>query len=124
MFNFINTLFILFFIVPILVAILLLLNKLFAPQFEYTEKSSPYECGFNTLLGQTREKFQIGFYTTAMLFLIFDLEILLILPISVSLFEVSIYGFSIAIIFFLILTIGFALEIGSGIIKVSTTNLQ
>jgi NADH:ubiquinone oxidoreductase subunit 3 (subunit A) len=120
MFNNMNTLLLLFIIVPILVIILLLLNKIFATKLDYTEKNSTYECGFSPLVGQTREKFQIHFYITAMLFLIFDLEILLILPISVSLYEVSVYGFSIAIIFFVILTIGFVLEIGTGVIQLFT----
>ena len=53
-----------------------------------------------------------------MLFLIFDLEILLLFPLAVSLYHVSAFGFSIAIIFFTILTIGFVLEIGSGAIKI------
>ena len=53
-----------------------------------------------------------------MLFLIFDLEILLLFPLAVSLYHVSTFGFSIAIIFFTILTIGFVLEIGSGAIKI------
>ena len=53
-----------------------------------------------------------------MLFLIFDLEILLLFPIAISLYQVSTFGFSIALIFFTILTIGFVLEIGSGAIKI------
>ena len=57
-----------------------------------------------------------------MLFLIFDLEILLLLPLAVSLYQVSIFGFSVAIIFFGVLTIGFVLEIGSGAINISNTD--
>jgi hypothetical protein len=48
------------------------------------------------------------------LFLIFDLEILLIYPLAVTLYQVSTYGFWITMIFFAILTVGFVLEIGSG----------
>jgi NADH-ubiquinone oxidoreductase chain 3 len=55
-----------------------------------------------------------------MLFLIFDLEILLLFPIAVTLYQVSIFGFSVALIFFIVLTIGFVLEIGSGAIKISS----
>jgi len=55
-----------------------------------------------------------------MLFLVFDLEILLLFPIAVTLYQLSIYGFSIAIIFFFILTIGFILEIGSGAISLKS----
>lgn len=48
------------------------------------------------------------------MFLIFDLEILLIYPLAVTLYQVSTYGFWITMIFFAILTVGFVLEIGSG----------
>ena len=57
-----------------------------------------------------------------MLFLVFDLEILLLFPIAVTLYNVSIFGFSIALIFFIVLTIGFILELGSGAISMATSN--
>ena len=54
-----------------------------------------------------------------MLFLIFDLEIVLLYPLALTLYQVSIFGFAIAIIFFIVLTIGFVLEIGSGAIQLT-----
>ena len=57
-----------------------------------------------------------------MLFLIFDLEILLLFPIAVTLYNISIFGFTIALIFFIVLTIGFILEIGSGAISMASSN--
>ena len=113
-----NTLIMLFIFVPILSLILLALNIFLAPHRPDEAKVSAYECGFNAIHGQTRSTFQIHFYIVAMLFLIFDLEILLLFPLAVSLYHVSAFGFSIAIIFFTILTIGFVLEIGSGAIKI------
>ena len=107
----------LFIFVPILSSALLALNLLLAPSNPDEAKVSSYECGMNPILGQTRTVFYIHFYVVAMLFLIFDLEILLLFPLAVSLYHVNIFGFSIAIIFFSILTIGFVLEIGSGAIK-------
>ena len=74
---------------------------------------------FSPVYGQTRSTFQIHFYIVAMLFLVFDLEILLLFPIALTLYNVSIFGFSIAIIFFIVLTIGFVLEIGSGAISLT-----
>ena len=107
----------LFIFVPILTGILLALNLLLAPKQPYEAKVSAYECGFSPVYGQTRNVFYINFYIVAMLFLVFDLEILLLFPIAVTLYNVSIFGFSIALIFFIVLTIGFVLEIGSGAIK-------
>lgn len=118
-----NNFVVLLFFIPILTAILLLLNVLLAPHNPDEAKVSAYECGYNALHGQTRSIFHIHFYVVAMLFLVFDLEILLLLPIAVSLYQVSIFGFSVAIIFFVVLTIGFILEIGSGAIKISSDSV-
>ena len=113
----ISNLSVLLFFVPVLAVLLLGLNILLAPSRPDESKVSPYECGYSPILGQTRTVFHIHFYVVAMLFLIFDLEILLLFPLAVSLYHVSVFGFSVAVIFFSILTIGFVLEIGSGAIK-------
>ena len=118
------TLFILFIFVPLLSLILLGLNLILAPNRPDESKSGPYECGFSTIYGQTRSEFNIHFYIVAMLFLVFDLEILLLFPLATVLYQVSTFGLSIGIIFFIILTIGFVLEIGSGAIKLTSLNEQ
>ena len=118
-----NSLLMLFIFVPILAGLLLSLNLLLAAHKPDEAKVSAYECGFSPVYGQTRSTFQIHFYIVAMLFLVFDLEILLLFPIAVTLYQVSTFGFSIALIFFIVLTIGFVLEIGSGAIKVTSTNI-
>ena len=112
----------LFIFVPILTGILLLLNFLLAPKNAYESKVSAYECGFSPIYGQTRSVFHINFFLVALLFLIFDLEILLLFPIAVTLYQVSTFGFSMVLIFFIVLTIGFILEIGSGSIKLVSKN--
>lgn len=76
-----------------------------------------YECGFISIFGQTRSNFQIHFFLVALLFLCFDLEIVLLFPAAVTLYEIGNFGFTIFILFIVILTAGFALEIGSGAIK-------
>ena len=118
----ISTLAVLFVLVPVLSIVLLALNVLLATKSAYESKLSAYECGFSAIHGQTRSSFQIHFYTIAMLFLIFDLEILLLFPLGVTLYQVSTFGFSMVLIFFIVLTIGFILEIGSGSIKLVSKN--
>jgi NADH-ubiquinone oxidoreductase chain 3 len=119
-----SNLFFLFIFVPILALVLLALNVLLAPHRPDEAKVSAYECGFSPVYGQTRSTFHIHFYLVAMLFLIFDLEIILLFPIAVTLYQVSTFGFSIALIFFIVLTIGFVLEIGSGAIELSNLNFK
>lgn len=116
-----NNLLMLFIFVPILALVLLFLNFLFSVHRPDESKISAYECGYSAVRKQNRTDFQIQFYVVAMLFLIFDLEILLLFPIAVTLYKVSTFGFSIALIFFIVLTIGFILEIGSGAISIANT---
>jgi NADH:ubiquinone oxidoreductase subunit 3 (subunit A) len=116
-----NNLLMLFILVPILALVFLVLNFLFATHRPDESKISAYECGYSAIRKQNRTDFQIQFYLVAMLFLIFDLEILLLFPIAVTLYKVSTFGFSIALIFFVVLTIGFILEIGSGAISIAKT---
>jgi NADH:ubiquinone oxidoreductase subunit 3 (subunit A) len=105
---------IMFIFVPVLTAILLMLNVLLAVHKPDTEKVSAYECGFSPVYGQTRAPFSIQYYLVGILFLLFDLEILLLYPLATSLYQVGSYGFVIAVAFFLVLTLGFMFEWGKG----------
>jgi len=106
--------------VPILALILLIANFIFAPHNSYKEKDSPFECGFNSFIYQNRTQFNISFFVFALLFLLFDLEILLVFPYVISAYINNMYGLTIMLIFFIILTLGFAYEIGKGALKLSS----
>nr|QXU60119.1 NADH dehydrogenase subunit 3 [Guttera pucherani] len=58
---------------------LTILNFWLAQMTPDSEKLSPYECGFDPL-GSARLPFSIRFFLVAILFLLFDLEIALLLP--------------------------------------------
>jgi len=70
-----NTLTIFLLFIPVLVAILIALNFFLSVYKPDAEKVSPYECGFSPL-GDARQSFSVQFYLVALLFLIFDLEVL------------------------------------------------
>ena len=103
--------------VPILALILLLVNALLATLRPDTEKMSTYECGYDAINNQTRTPFTISFYLVAVLFLAFDLEVACVIPLAPSLGIVGSYGFWISVVFFLVLTLGFVVEVASGVLS-------
>ena len=76
------------------------------------EKNSAFECGFSSFLGQNRTQFSISFFIFALLFLLFDLEILLVYPYLVSAYLNEVYGLLVLMIFLGALTVGFVFELG------------
>ena len=109
-----------FIFIPLLSLILLSLNLILAPHNPYEEKDSAFECGFHSFLGQNRSEFSISFFIFALLFLLFDLEILLVYPYVVSSYVNGIFGLIIMLIFFLILTLGFAFELGKNALSIES----
>src|SRR4030042_5966881 len=69
-------------------------------------KLSTYECGMQTI-GPTRMKINIRYYIVAMLFLIFDLEIMFLYPWAVVMGGLKLFGFVEMLIFVIILFIGY-----------------
>ena len=111
------------FLIPVLGIILLLVNLILSPHNPYQEKDSAFECGFHSFLGQNRTQFSISFFIFALLFLLFDLEILLVYPYVVSAYTNGIYGLMVMLIFFLVLTLGFAFELGKNALKIDSRQM-
>nr|YP_009681555.1 NADH dehydrogenase subunit 3 [Pseudocercospora fijiensis]QDO71976.1 NADH dehydrogenase subunit 3 [Pseudocercospora fijiensis] len=109
-----------FIFVPILSLVLLGLNLILAPHNPYDEKDSAFECGFHSFLGQNRSEFSISFFIFALLFLLFDLEILLVYPYVVSAYINGIFGLIVMLIFFLVLTLGFVFELGKNALSIDS----
>ncbi|RYE14505.1 MAG: NADH-quinone oxidoreductase subunit A [Rickettsiales bacterium] len=89
---------VIFIFAPVLVGILLALNPLISlsplsRSRGYGDKVSSYECGFSNLSGQTRAPVTISFYIVAILYLIFDLEIALMIPIIPTLDVMGVSSF-------------------------------
>ena len=113
-----TTFFIIF--IPILAIILLAVNLILAPHNPYQEKDSVFECGFHSFLGQNRTQFSVSFFIFGLLFLLFDLEILLVYPYVVSGYANGIFGLIVMLIFFLVLTLGFAFELGKNALSIES----
>jgi NADH-quinone oxidoreductase subunit A len=96
-----------FFILAIFIScILLLVSFLVANQVGGVEKLSPYECGFEPF-EDARTFFDIKFYLIALLFLLFDIEVLFLLPWSISLSCLGVFGYWLMMEFLFELTLGF-----------------
>lgn len=74
------------------------------------EKLSAYECGFQPF-EDSRQQFNIEFYLVGILFVIFDLEIVFLIPVCCVLFSIGFFGFCVIVFFLSILTIGFVYEL-------------
>jgi len=98
-----------FFITLIVALLLFFISILFVYQQFDSEKSSSYECGFNPF-GDARNKFEIRFYLVAILFIIFDLELIFLFPWILTLHLHYLHGIYSMLIFMIILTLGFVYE--------------
>ena len=81
-----------------------------------SEKSSPYECGFEAF-EDARMKFDVRYYLVAILFIIFDLEIAFLFPWAVVLDKIGTGGFIAMALFLGILVIGFIYEWKKGALE-------
>jgi NADH:ubiquinone oxidoreductase subunit 3 (subunit A) len=104
-FYFIYFIFITFFIVTILFFVSYFLMQ----RNIDIEKMSAYECGFDPF-EESLGRFDIKFYLVAILFLIFDLEIVFLFPWSVMFYTLGFFGFWVIFMFIFVLFIGFAYE--------------
>jgi NADH-quinone oxidoreductase subunit A len=71
-----------------------------------SEKLSSYECGFEPF-NDSKGSFNVHFYIVGILFIIFDLEIVFLIPWSKNLYLMGLVGFWSVIFFLLLLTLGF-----------------
>lgn len=90
----------------VLALLIVCLSYFLVTQRPETEKLSTYECGFEPY-DDGRNKFHIRFYVVAILFILFDIEIIFFLPWCASLSQLNLLGFWSMIEFLLELGIGF-----------------
>ena len=82
-----------------------ILSRLISPKVFSPQKHETYECGIETQ-GSSWIQFKVGYYLFAMLFLIFDVETIFIVPWAVVMKKIGIVAFIEILIFFLILGLG------------------
>ena len=84
----------------------LLVLRAVRPQIYDKKKMMPYECGIDPIK-DARERFSVRFYIIAMLFLIFDVETIFLLPWAIRFDRLAIFGLVEMLIFVGILVVGY-----------------
>lgn len=100
----------------IFVGIALFVSKLIRPDRPNPAKLMTYECG-EVPFGDARVQFNNRFYIIGLMFLIFEVEILLLFPWAVVFKEVGWFAFFAMFIFVFLIFIGFIYELGKGELK-------
>ncbi len=95
---------------------MVVLSKVLSPGGFTRVKASVYESGMDPL-GSTRERFSVKFYVVAILFIVFDVETVFLLPWAVEMRRLAWEGFAAAGIFIFILTVGLIYEWKKGALE-------
>lgn len=97
---------ILFLVSTVLAAVLILIGVIFGPRRSNPRKAQPYESGV-VPFGQAQRRFPVHFYLIAVLFILFDVEIIFFFPWAVMFRALGLFGFIEMIIFIAILLVGY-----------------
>lgn len=98
-----------FILAAVFVVVTIFISKLVRPHRPSKEKLTTYECGENPV-GSPWIKFNIRFYVVALIFLIFDVEVVLLIPWAVIYQQFGLPCFMVGFLFIIILAIGMAYE--------------
>ena len=79
-------------------------SSILGTQKPSAEKLSTYECGIDPV-GSARERFSVKFYLIAMLYVIFDIEVVFLYPWAVAFKSLKLFGFIEMLIFLRILLV-------------------
>jgi NADH-quinone oxidoreductase subunit A len=85
------------------------------PRKRTKTKQIPFECGSVPVGDASKQRFNIGFYQIAMLFILFDVEVVFLYPWAVALRSIGTSGFFSMLLFIVILSIGLIYIWGKGL---------
>ncbi len=88
-------------------------SRLLAPSRPSTAKEAPYECGI-VPSREPPERFPVNFYIVAMLFIMFDIEIIFVYPYAVARDDLGYYGFWAILLFSAVFFLTFVYEVARG----------
>ena len=98
---------IIFFLIALLLPVVLLfVSRLLHRQVFEREKLMPYECGIDPI-GDARDRFSVRFYIVAILFLVFDVEVVFLFPWAIIYDKLALFGLIEMLIFIGFLIVGY-----------------
>ena len=100
----------------VLVGAALLVARFVSPRSWNQHKGQPYECGIPTR-GNSWMQFRVGYYLFAILYLIFDVETILLFPWAVIMKDMGVQGLVYVSFFFAVLALGLAYAWKKGALK-------
>jgi NADH-quinone oxidoreductase subunit A len=100
---------VLFLIAVFIAVFVIVLSSFLGPQRGTARKLAPYESGMEPI-GQAMRRVPIKFYIVAMLFIIFDIEVIFFFPFALVFRQLGVPGLLAMGVFFLVLIIGFVYE--------------
>lgn len=103
--------------ISVLVTLLILvISRIFGPYQPTSRKTAPYESGMKPI-GPAVRRLPVKFYLVAVLFILFDIEVIFFLPWAVVFRDLGIYGLVTMGVFIIILTVGLVYEWKSGALE-------
>lgn len=91
-------------------------GRIVRPTMPHPEKLTPYECG-EPAIGDSWVQFDLRFYTVALVFIVFDVEVALLWPWAVAFKDMGAPAFWAFFVFFLLIAIPFMYEWRSGYLE-------
>jgi NADH-quinone oxidoreductase subunit A len=98
-------------------AISFVASRLLAPRSPNDRKQAPYECGIIPAAEDPNERFPVRFYLVAMIFIVFDIEIIFFYPWALSHRSLGLFGLVAVGIFALAVFESFIYLIGKGALE-------
>ena len=98
-----------------LLGVMILLSLVVGPKRYNKSKYMPYECGIDpTPKAAGGGRFPVKYYITAMMFLVFDVEVAFLYPWAVTFDALGVFGFAAMMIFLIVLGVAYFYEIRRG----------
>jgi NADH-quinone oxidoreductase subunit A len=95
---------------------MLALSHMIGPRNPNKTKQSPFECGSIPVGDVRNQRFSVRFYVVAMLFILFDIEVIFLYPWALALRDIGWQGFLALMPFLLVLIVGFVYEWKKGLL--------